>query len=104
MVKTEDPKQIQSLHIYLSVALSVSIYMETDVFYSEGGNTLEQVAQRGGGRPIPRNIQGQIGPGPKQPGIVEDFPAYGGHRWPLGRNKWSLKVPSNPNDSMMLWS
>ena len=29
-------------------------------FYAEGGETLEQVAQRGGGCPIPGNIQAQL--------------------------------------------
>jgi len=32
--------------------------------------TLAQVAQRGGGGPIPRSIQGQIGWGSEQPGLV----------------------------------
>lgn len=100
---TEDPKQVQSWHIYLSVAQSFSIYTETDFFYSEGDKTLELVAQRGGRRPIPGNIQGQIRPGPEKTHLVEDVSAYGGHRWPHGWNKWPLKVLSNPNDSMMLW-
>jgi len=30
-------------------------------FVSDGGETLERVAQRGSGGPIPRNIQGQVG-------------------------------------------
>lgn len=38
---TEDPKQVQSWHIYLSVGQSFSIYTETDFFYSEGDKTLE---------------------------------------------------------------
>lgn len=38
---TEDPKQVQSWHIYLSVAQSFSIYTERDFFYSEGDKTLE---------------------------------------------------------------
>jgi len=46
--------------------------------YSEGGATLEQVAQRGGRCPIPGNIQGQIGQGSEQPDIVVDVPAYCG--------------------------
>jgi len=30
-----------------------------------------QVAQRGSGGPIPRNIQGHVGQGSEQPGLVE---------------------------------
>jgi len=41
-------------------------YME-EVFYNEGGETLSQVAQRGGRCPIPGNIQGQVGWGSEQP-------------------------------------
>ena len=40
------------------------------------GETLEQVAQRGSGGPIPGNIQGQVGQGSEQPGLVEDVPAH----------------------------
>jgi len=46
------------------------------MLYSEGGETLEWVAQRGSGAPIPGNIQGQVGRGSEQPGLVEDVPAY----------------------------
>jgi len=46
------------------------------IFYSEGGETLEQVTQRGSGGPIPGNIQDQVGRGSEQPGIVEDVPAH----------------------------
>jgi len=38
---------------------------------------LAQVAQRGGRCPIPGNIQGQVGWGSEQPGLVEDVPAHG---------------------------
>jgi len=31
--------------------------------------------QRGSGGPIPGNIQGQVGRGSEQPGLVEDVPA-----------------------------
>jgi len=37
---------------------------------------LEQVTQRGGRCPIPGNIQGQVGRGSEQPGLVEDVPAH----------------------------
>ena len=41
--------------------------LDNKIFYYEGGETLAQVAQRGGRCPIPRNIQGQIGWGSEQP-------------------------------------
>ena len=43
---------------------------------SEGGETLAQVAQKGGRCPIPGNIQGQVGWGSEQPGLVEDVPVH----------------------------
>ena len=46
------------------------------MFYNEGGETLEQVAQRGGRCPMPGNIQGQVGRGSKQTDLVEDVPAH----------------------------
>jgi len=45
-----------------------------EILYSEGGETLEQVAQRGGRCPIPGNIHGQVGWGSEQPGLVKDVP------------------------------
>jgi len=50
--------------------------VKEEIFYSEGGEALEQAAQRGGGGPIPGNIQGQVGQGSEQLGLVEDVPAY----------------------------
>jgi len=44
--------------------------------YNEGGETLEQVAQRAGRCPIPGNIQGQVGRGSDQPDLVEDDLAH----------------------------
>jgi len=41
-------------------------------FYNECGEALELVAQRGSGSPISGNIQGQVGQGSEQPGLVED--------------------------------
>ena len=32
--------------------------------------------RRGSGGPIPRNVQGQVGWGSEQPGLVEDVPAH----------------------------
>jgi len=40
------------------------------------GETLEQLAQRGGQCPIPGNIPGQAGWGSEQPDPVEDVPAH----------------------------
>ena len=40
------------------------------------GETLEQVAQRGCGWPLPGSIQGQAGWGFEQPGLVGGVPAY----------------------------
>ena len=36
----------------------------------EGGEVLEQAAQRGCGCPIPGGVQCQVGLGPGQPGLV----------------------------------
>jgi len=45
-------------------------------FYNKDGETPEQVAQRGSGGPMPGNIQGQVGRGSEQPGLVADVPAH----------------------------
>ena len=45
-------------------------------FYNEGGETLEQVAQRGGRCSIPGNIQRPVGQGSEQPDQVEDVLAH----------------------------
>ena len=37
---------------------------------------MEQAAHRGGRCPIPGNIQGQVGQGSEQPGVVEYVPAH----------------------------
>jgi len=46
-----------------------------EVFHSEGGDTLEQVAQGGCGCPIPGGIQGQDGCGSGQLGLMVGDPA-----------------------------
>lgn len=46
------------------------------MFYSEDGDTLEQVAQKGGQYPIAGNIPGQAGQGSKEPDAVEDVPVH----------------------------
>ena len=45
-------------------------------FFTEGGVTLEQVAQGGCGCPIPGGIQCQAGYGSGQPGLVVGDPAH----------------------------
>jgi len=41
-----------------------------EVLYYESGEVLEQAAQRRCGCPIPGSVQGQVGWGPGQPGVV----------------------------------
>ena len=67
------------------------------MFYSEGGETLTQVAQRGGRCPVPGNVPGQAGRGSEQPDRVGDVPAHCRDR--LG---WmGSKGPSNPKHSVI---
>ena len=47
-----------------------------EIFYSEGGETVGEVAQRNGRCPIPGNIPGQHGRGSEQPGLVGVVPAH----------------------------
>ena len=47
-----------------------------EVFHSEGGDALEQVAQGGCGCPIAGGIQGQAGCDSGQPGLVVGDPAH----------------------------
>ena len=46
-----------------------------EVLYCEGDEALEQVAQRGCGCPLPGSVQGQVGWGFEQPGLVEGVSA-----------------------------
>jgi len=41
-----------------------------EIFYSEGGESLAQIAQRGGRCPIPGKIQDQVGQGSEQPDLL----------------------------------
>ena len=61
---------------WLMVSADIPIRDKEEIFYNEGSETLKQVAQRGIGAPIPRIIQGQVGWGSEQPGLVEDVPAH----------------------------
>jgi len=58
------------------IECTLSKLSKEDIFYHEGGETLEQVAQRGSKCPIPGNIQGQVGRRPEQTALVEDVPAH----------------------------
>ena len=60
-------------------------------FFTEGGDTLEQVAQGGCGCPIPGGIQGQAGCGSGQPVLVVGDPARsrGGE---TGCSLWSFST------------
>ena len=48
-----------------------------EALYYESGEVLEQAAQRGSGGPIPGGVQGQVGWGPGQPGLVLDMEVGG---------------------------
>jgi len=45
--------------------------------HNSHSETLEQVARRSGGSPLPGSVQGQVGWSSEQPGLVEDVPAHG---------------------------
>ena len=47
-----------------------------ETLYSEGGETLAQVAWRACRCPIPGTIPGQAGRGSEQPDLVEGVPAH----------------------------
>ena len=46
------------------------------LFYSKGGEALAQVAQRGGGCPIPADAQSQAGGGCEQPDVAVGAPVH----------------------------
>jgi len=73
------------------------LVMRKTFFYSEGGETLAWIAQRGGRCPIPGNIPGQAGRGSEQPDPVEDVPARC-----RGWAGWPRRGPSHPNHAMIL--
>jgi len=52
-----------------------------EILYNEGGETLERVAQRGSGGPIPGNIQDHVGQGSEQPDLVSSVAARFGGGW-----------------------
>ena len=48
-----------------------------EILYYEGSETLEYIAWRSCGCPIIESVQGQVGRGFEQPGLVKDAPAHG---------------------------
>ena len=60
---------------------------------------LEQTAQRGCGCPVPKGVQGRVGWGPGQPGLVNG--EVGGPAWQGGWRFMTLEVPSNPGHSVI---
>ena len=60
--------------------------------------SVDQVAQRSCGCPLPGSVQGPVGQGFEQPGLVEGVPARGRGDW----NWMIFKVSSNPNHSVIL--
>jgi len=71
-----------------------------EIFYSDDGETLQQVAQRGCRCPLPGSVRGQDGWGFEQSGLAEGVPAPWQGCW----NLMIFKVPSNTNHSMILRS
>ena len=73
-------------HTQQCVGSNRTVFEAVGIFYDERGETLAQVAQRGGRCPISGDLQGQVGQGSEQPDLVEDVPAYcrgGWTRWPF---------------------
>ena len=60
-----------------SIATSHNSYKLKEGMFQLHGEALGQVAQRGCGCPIPGSVQGQVGWGFEQPGLVEGVPAHG---------------------------
>lgn len=54
----------------------VSFQYQEEILNCEGGEALEQAAQRNCGCPIPGSLQGHSGWGFEQTGLVEASPAY----------------------------
>ena len=55
----------------LTVAFQeIQVRCQEEILYSEGSAALAQAAQKGCGCPVPGGVQGQVGWGPGQPGLV----------------------------------
>ena len=54
----------------------IQVGCKENVFYNKGGEALAQVAQRGGGCPIPGDTQGQTGQGSEQSNLAVSAPVH----------------------------
>ena len=55
--------------------------VKEEIFYSEGGEALEQVVQRGSRCPIPGNVQSQVVWCSEQPDLGEDVSVFYTKAW-----------------------
>jgi len=60
----------------LSTTIFISVKVKRAPISQKGGETLEHVAQRGSGGLIPGSVQGQVGRGSEQLGLLENVPAH----------------------------
>jgi len=67
----------------------MEIRSKEEILHYESGEALAQVAQRSCGCPISGSVQGRIGWGFEQPGLVEGVPARGSG---FGTG-WSIRSP-----------
>jgi len=58
-----------------------------EVLHRESGEVLEQTAQRGCGCPVLGGVQGQVGWGPGQPGLVLNV-EFGSPAFTVGVGAW----------------
>jgi len=73
--------RIRGNHFKLN-EVRLRLHIRKIFFYSEDGETLEQVTQRSSGCPIIGSVQGQVGWGLEQPDLVKDVPGHGqGLNW-----------------------
>lgn len=84
------------LYICMKIYMNIYSYMNSynEEFYSESGETLEQVAHRGDSCRIPGNIQVQFGQDSEETDLVEDVLTH--------YRKRLDQMTSNPNYSMIL--
>jgi len=79
--------------------------MSGEVLYYESGEVLEQLPREAVDAPsIPGGVQGQVGWGPGQAGLVLNV-EVGGPACSRSQGGWSLmilEVPSDPSHSMIL--
>jgi len=64
-----------TLKLFIIICEVFDSYEVKNILYNEGGETLERIAQRSSGGPIPGNIQDQVGQGSEQPDLVSGVPA-----------------------------